>query len=313
MLNILLIFLHLLFFPKHEESKGIILKEIAIAGKNKNEIIMNAQKISFSKNGLIYLTDKIFCRVNIYDKNLKLKSTFGKRGKSLGEFKAPSQITINENYVVVSDFASSRVQVFNSNMKPLYVFYTEGPIFDMSFDRNGFLIIGAYTGKKDRTLFKYDIKGKINAVIKLKNTFGDPFKDVYKFTILPNGYIAVTYLVQNIIEILDSNYKSIKIIVIDKLPSHPKYIKISNRLSIPENNLIQSITSDFKSRIYILASHYIKNPKREIFIYNFEGKFLSSFILPNSTDEIFIDNNMNFYTIENRRTLLKKYKLSLKL
>lgn len=308
MLNTLLLSLILLISPTEKKNANPILKEIAVAGADAKEIIMNAQKISFSKSGSIYLTDKIYCRLNIYDKNLNQISSIGKKGKSLGEFKAPSQITTNEKYVVVSDFASSRVQVFNSNNKPLYIFYTDGPIFDMAFDRNGFLLIGVYTGQKDKTLYKYNINGQINSVINLKNTFGDPFKDIYKFTVLTNGYLAVTYLVQNVIEILDKDYKYVRTIVIDKLPLQPEYKNIRNGLSVPIDNLIQSVASDSKSRIYVLASHYVKNPKQEIYIYNTEGKFLESILLPFPADEIFIDSNSNLYSIEKNRTIFKKYK-----
>lgn len=285
------------------------IEQIGVTGSTSEETILNAQKITFLNNGKIYLTDKIYCRVNVYNKNLKQISTYGKKGKQLGEFKAPSQITCNNKYIVISDFASSRVQVFDYNYKVLNQFFTEGPIFDLSFDKNGYLLVGVYTGKKEKALFKYSTKGEKVENISLKNTYGDPFKDIFKFTILPNGFVAITYFVQNVIEILDANYKYAKTIAIEKLPVHPEYKTLGKGLSVPIENLIQSIASDSKSRIFVLAAHYVKMPKQEVYVYSLEGKLLKTILLPAPTDEIFIDKENYFYTIEKNRTILKKYKI----
>lgn len=285
------------------------IKEINATGVNPNEIILNAQRIAFATDGKILLTDKLFCRVNIYDKNLKLVSKIGKKGKGLGEFKAPSQIVCNDKYMVVSDFASSRVQVFNRSNNTISTFYTDGPIFNMIFGKDNNLLIGVYTGKKDRALFNYSILGKKQGIVQLKNCFGDPFKDIFKMVLLSNGYLAITYLVQNVVEILDENFKFYNSIRIKSLPIQPEYQIIKSGLKIPTDNIIQGIATDSKARIFILAANYVKMPKQEVFVYDFKGHYLKNFVLPNQCDEIFFDKDNNLYTIENNRTYLKKYKI----
>jgi len=85
----------LFIVPTEKKNKNVEIEQIAVTGIHKNEIIMNAQKIAFEKKGNIYLTDKVYCRLNVYDKNLKHVFSFGKKGKGNGEFKAPSQVTVN--------------------------------------------------------------------------------------------------------------------------------------------------------------------------------------------------------------------------
>ncbi|GAB4128050.1 MAG: hypothetical protein Fur0015_01770 [Ignavibacteriales bacterium] len=292
------------------DNSAQLLKELAVTGKNSEEIILNAEDITLSKEGLVYLTDKNSYKINIYNSDLKLLTSFGKRGKSLGEFKGPSQIAVCNDYIAVSDFISSRVQIFNKKFKPLHIFFAEGPILDLAFDNNGTLIIGAYTGQKDRCLFNYKIDGELISVIKLKKTKGDPFMDIFKFTITRDGYIAIVYLVQNIIEVLDQKHKFVRNIIIDKLPSKPKYKRLNDNFSFPIDNLVQSIASDSKSRIYILAN-LVTKPKKEVFIYSLDGIYNGSLNLLSETYELFLKNDSYLYAIEDNRTTLKKYQLKI--
>lgn len=298
-LFIILAILLFAFIPSKNTFKEV--KEIGHDGK---VILFNALEVSkLSANHLI-IADKAGYRLMICDTSLKFQKYYGRKGKTLGEFNGPSQMATNKSIIVISDFASSRIQVFTKELKPIKEFYAEGPVFDMAFSKSGNLLVGAYTGGEN-TLYKYDLEFKKYKTIKLKNLKGDMFNDIYKINILENGIIAVAYLTQNIIELLDSDGRFIKTIIIKDLQSKPNYL-IEKGLKIPEGLIIGSITSDSLSNIWVLVGNYSIAPKQEIFIYSSEGKLLHKTIFPNKIEDIFIDKK-SIYTIESNRTIIKKY------
>jgi len=285
------------------------LEYIASIGDTPESIILSGQEITQLPNHGLLLSDKVQCKVFIYDNDMKLINSFGRKGNKLGEFKAPSQLAVNENFIVVADFASSRVQVFNKNFEPYDMFFTEGPIFDMVFDRKGYLLIGVYTGNKNKVFFRYKIDGELVGFIKLKNTSGDQFKDIFRLAILENNFIILGYFIQNLIEIYNEDYEYVKTIEIAKLPKEPDYTKLSIGLEVPEANLIKSITSDMNNNIYILADKYVKNPHQTVLVLDLNGKCIREIILPQPASEIFIDNKGFLYVLESERTILKKYRM----
>lgn len=285
------------------------LENIASTGDTQESLILSGQEITQFHNHRLLLSDKVQCKVFIYENDLRLIDSFGKKGNKLGEFKSPSQLAVNENFIVVADFASSRVQVFNMNFEPYDMFFTKGPIFDMVIDRKGYLLIGVYTGDKDKVLFRYKIDGELVGFIKLRNTSGDQFKDIFRLAILENNYIVVSYFIQNLIEIYDEDYKYVKTIEIAKLPKEPNYTKLSIGLEVPEANLIKSITSDINNNIYVLADKYVQNPHQTVLVLDLNGKCIGEIILPQPASEIFIDNKGFLYVLESERTILKKYRM----
>lgn len=288
-------------------ANDINFREIHKVSDNKSDFFFEANDLGFLNDEKLLITDKDGFRVSICDSSLKLIKHFGERGKTIGKFKAPSQIAVNEKFIAISDFASTRIQLFNHEFTPIKELYAEAPISDIAFDSRGNLLIGTYTGN-DNSLFKYTQPFKNYTIIKLKNLKGDMFKDIYKIKVLPEGKIAVMYLIQNKIELLDDDGKYLRTIIIGDIQKEPYYKKSKNNIKLPQGIILSSITCDEVSNIWILAGHYSVAPKREVFIYTKEGKKISKVVLPYEAQEIYYRNNF-LYSIEEQGTVLRKYKI----
>lgn len=279
-------------------------RKIHELGNNGNVILFNVQDFCKLDKEKLILTDKSGFRLVVCDTTLTVLRYFGERGNKVGKFKGPSQIAINEKYIVVSDFTSSRIQLFNKELKPIKEFYTDGPVFDLAFDKSGNLLVGAYTGSKN-TLLKYNSSYNTYKIIALKNLKGDMFNDIYKINVLPDGKFVIAYLTQNKLEIHEADGKYLNTITINDLQAQPNYL-VEKNIKIPEGIIIGSITSDSSSNIWVLAGHYSIAPKQEVFIYSLEGKLLRKILLPRQVEDFFIDGKF-MYTIESNRTLITKY------
>lgn len=280
-------------------------REVYKIGDKSPIFIYDAHDICITPSRELLISDKVGYRLLICDSTLKLKNYFGKKGKTLGSFKGPSQIAVNDNYIAVNDFASSRIQIFTAALVPIKEIYADGPVFDIAFDNKGGLLVGAYIVSENK-LSMYQPPFEYSKTYKVKKIDGDMFKDIFKINILNNGNIILAYQVQNKIEILDSNGKYLSSFKIKDIQDKPNYKKLDDGLQLPTGILLGDLGSDSQSRIWVLAGHYSVAPKKEIFILSSEGILLKKVQLPNEAQKILIDRNY-LYTIEDGGKIVKKY------
>jgi hypothetical protein len=289
------------------------LNELLTIGINANNLISEAIDLEEISEGILFVSDKLEYCVKKFDSDGKLVDKFGKRGTDKGEFKAPGKLTASKEFIAVADFASFRVQIFSKNFNYANSLYTEGVIFDINFDFEGYLWVRAYTSKKNKTLFKYDIKGKLLKIIPLKYSTGDEFNDIFNFTISESGDIIVAYLFLNKIEVWKTTGEFMHEFDIQDLPKKPKYEKMPMGLfsskNVPKGIMIGSISMNKKGAIYILCGHYTKNPFRDVYISDLSGKIINNILLPRASSQIYINKKDEVYTIENKKTIIRKYNI----
>jgi DNA-binding beta-propeller fold protein YncE len=83
--------------------------------------------IFVSRDGQIYIVDSLNFRVQIFDQNGKLVSSFGKLGDALGDFSKPKGIAVDsENHIYVVDSQFDNMQIFDKAGKLLLVVGSTG-------------------------------------------------------------------------------------------------------------------------------------------------------------------------------------------
>ena len=292
----------------------IILQQVEVFGDKLGVWLLNVQGLAFLPDGALVLSDKLDYKIKKFDKRGKLISQIGKRGKGKAEFRGPGPIDSYDGTIAVADFASPRIQIFSSDLQYRSTFYAPGPVFDLSFDGNGNLWVGAYTGDRHRLLFKSDESGKILETISLHNSTGDMFDDIFSFVISASGKIVLAYMVQNKIEVWDTRGAFQQEFSVSGLPARPKEKVLSEgffskELRVPDGNIFWRVTVDNKGNIFLLAADYTIHPEQDVYVLTSTGKHITRFTLPAPSSYIWIDRGGYLYTIENNRTLVKKYKL----
>jgi DNA-binding beta-propeller fold protein YncE len=76
--------------------------------------------VAVGPDGLVYVTDTMNCRVEVFDPDLKYLRSFGSLGTSPGQFRRPKGIAVDaENVVYVVDSDFNNFQLFTSTGQPL--------------------------------------------------------------------------------------------------------------------------------------------------------------------------------------------------
>ena len=84
-------------------------------------------QIVVGKEGLIYVTDSLNFRVQIFDRYGNFLSSFGKIGDTMGYFSKPKGIAVDsEGHIYVSDSQFDNIQIFDRDGKLLLVFGGSG-------------------------------------------------------------------------------------------------------------------------------------------------------------------------------------------
>ncbi len=119
--------------------------------------------ITIDSDNSTYIVDSGNSQVKKFDKNYNLLLSWGDAGSSMGQFKNPSGIFVDEKYVYVVDTGNSRINMYNKTGGFVYSWGTYGenpgmfhiPV-SINSNQNGELFVGD-AEKKSIQLF--DIKG----------------------------------------------------------------------------------------------------------------------------------------------------------
>ncbi len=295
-------------------ASGFIGEEIQVTsettfGDSKDVWLLGIEGLTPLHDGGVIVSDKLAYQIKKFDRSGKLVWSFGKRGAGNGEFKGPGPIDFFNGKIAVADFSSHRVQLFSEDMKFISSFMAAGPVFDLHFDVQGNIWVGAYTGKENSGLFKYGQNGKMISSTPLRCASGDPFDNLFSFAIQPSGRIVVVYMVQNKIEIWDTSGRFEKQFQVSGFPPRPNYKSLNNGMRVPDGNIFRKTAVDRRGNIYLLTEQFTDNPLRDVQVLDPEGKYVTTFTLPAKTHLIFVDGSNNMFTIESKRTLVRKYKI----
>ena len=161
-INLILI-LFLAFFP----GKSYSLE--CINSKSLPDISTEANQpsdLSLGPNGYVYLVDGVNNRVIVFDRQGRVKITFGQEGTGQGEFEHPLGIDISKDGLVyIADSGNHRIQVFDSNGNFLRLFHVKSGPQEKPSDPVDVLVLDfkdyVYVSDNDNHKIKvYDTKGK---------------------------------------------------------------------------------------------------------------------------------------------------------
>jgi len=287
---------------------------VSTIGAADNSWLLNAQGMTRLDDGTLLVSDKLAYTVKRFNRNGRMIGEYGKRGKEAGEFRAPGPLDAFHDTVAVADYASPRIQLFSTQFTHFMTFYAPGPVFDLAFDHNGALWVGAATGRAGKSLFQYDGYGRLKQSVALKYSRGDEFDDIFSLVITPSNDIVVSYIVLNKIEIwnVEGQFKSeCEVPGVIRRPPRRNIARgiFAKPFEVPEGNISWGIAVDPGGNLYVLSAEYSEHQNRDVVVFDPAGKYRTRFCLPFPASNIWIDPQGYLYTAENHRTILRQYRL----
>lgn len=300
------------------QGNDITLKQLLEIGNNKETILLKVTSVDESLDGYIFVVDEQAYAIKKFDHKGRLVGEYNKINAGDYKFKKrPYLIDVSNEFVAVAEFNSPRVLIFSKDLVYKKTIYAKGFIFSIDFDHMGNLWVGAIQIDKKVYLYQYDLNNRLLKTIRLKNSdIGKfEFEGLFNFRVSKNGKIIVAHSFVNKIEVWDTNGKFLNEFKVpnvrDLAEKRVVRINIFSKEEYPKGIVLGGVTLGQDDKIYILSGDYSNMPFKKVYIFNVKGNYLDSLILPSRVSKILLNSKNELLTIENKQTLIRKYKLEI--
>jgi hypothetical protein len=288
------------------------VKSFALVG---GEQFLGVFGVSQDSRGNLLVADKLKYRVCLVGKGGRLLKSVGGRGEGPGQFLGPGPIDASGEIVAVADFASSRVTVYDRELRFRSTLKAPGPVSDLHFDSQGRLWLAIFTGDPARVLVRCDLSGRVGSAIPLKHTHGDPFGDIITFAFTPRDELVVAYYLSNRVEVWDTNGFCVREFGVPTLPEEPRYSELEpsilqRGIRFPEGEIFRDVAVDRSGRIFLLTGDYSEHPDRDVIILDSLGHYSSTMTLPYAASLMTFSKGRTAYFVDRNRLLIRKYRMS---
>ena len=299
-----LFFLIFTFSPA--KSLRISLKEEMTLGRLDDDLIYMWVGIAVDESGHIYLTDTLDYSLKKFSPTGRLVKKAGGRGQGPGEFMAPREVQIYQDFVLVTDQNIRGIQVFDRDLNFIKKIPFSHLILDMRVCGPQSIalipIIGAGAGR----LKIIDFEGQ-----EIDEFFYEKTKkmmlDFASISSDREGYIYLVFTFQDRIE--KYNLKGEKLWTNRLLKVKSVSREKINRFEVPTRVVYKDVTLDPASRVFVLGGHYSRHQSRDVYVLDAQGRHLTTFTLPEESHAIYIDQQGFLYSRGNDGVSLRKFKI----
>jgi len=280
-------------------------------GPDTGAIFLQIEGIAGWGDGSCVVSDRLAGCVALIDPSGKLITEAATR--TADHPSGPACIDSHDTLVAVADFASTRVQLFSRQLRPLAEFYGEGAVVDLCFGGDGTLWLSAHThGAK--TLLHYDIMGKLLGRVTPEALSGESFSDLFFCAPGSNGTVWLAYCVRNLIEQYDSSGTFLRSLSIPGLPAEPPTRSIRGglfgpTLYLPEGPLIRSIAADGDGSLLVLGGNYGEHPGRDLYRIARCGGEIARCTLARPAAHITANGDEFLFTVDESKSQIALYRL----
>lgn len=299
------------FFTEGSSVKGIVLKEVLSIGSAEDDLLYQWAGVATDLKGNIYVTDSIDCSIKKFSKEGILLKKAGRKGRGPGEFETVRLIKYFNKAIYVIDQFIPGISIFDEELNfkgkiPIMV-----PVADMKVIDEDSIAISTLSIEKSFYILIFDRKGKIKRKIEYfksddvkKNMLG-----MIKFETDERENFYIVYSFQDKVEKLDRNGK--KLWSLSLFNNKKVKMKKPERgfFELPQEVVYKDIEIDREGNIFVLGGSFSKNNSRDVHVIDQNGKYLTTFTLPDTSHCIHIDHESNIFSRANMGITLKKYKL----
>ena len=296
-------------------NRSVHLREIYQLGEKEHQAFVQVGEVAADSKGSVFVTDRFQYSIKKFNSRGVFQKEFGKRGKKTGEFRAvPYNIDCMHDTVAVVEVGTERVQFFSDDLQPIGEMTTAGPVADMAYNNSGciFASVIPLSGRKEDVVMLYDKRGKIVSKVPLSDVTGQPAMDMILLCTDLKDRLIVAYQYRNRIEIYSENIQMIHQFSVSGLPKQAgvNTMYVEKLGALPEGKLILDLSTDSAGHIFILGGDYSTHPNQDVYVYDYDGNPLTTFILPEQSGILYIDKQGFLYTREKHRRVIKKYAIT---
>lgn len=290
-----------------DENRTWHLEEVLSIGSLDNEMLFQWVGIGVDYERNIYVTDAMDYSLKKFNPEGHLVKKTGRQGQGPGEFLAPRYIDIAREKIYVSDQFNPKIQVFNTELDFLHSIPIPIPVADFSVLSGEKIAVASLSAAKVGSIHIFSPKGKPEREIQYSDEKLALMMDMVNFEFGTQGRLHIVYNYQDKIVKLDPAGKELwtrKILGVKKVRKE----KIASFV-LPSKLIYKDIALDSSGNIFILGGSFSRNPSRDVYVLNPEGKLLTTLTLPDTSHCIHIDSEGYLYCRANEGVTLKKFRL----
>lgn len=294
-------------------------------GNNDQFFFNELRDISFRKDHF-YLADWKDFTVYKFKNNGEFVSTTGRQGNGPGEFSdGPKKLGwINDTLLVVDGMGNQIIHYFTEELKYIKSkTLLETPKEVIIKDEVKIIATSNYDSGK--LLCKLNKKLLVNNTIELKNLSTYPPENQFNLTIDEQNNIIVQYPYRNIVQIYNKNGNFSNEITVDNVKRKSEFKELEGLLGKLKkkmgsktalvyasfsDDLVLSRAFGFRNKLFIQGGRYKKDKWKTIFVYSYEGEYLSELQIPEKDKFAGIDLAGNIFTYDEDRMVLRKINYS---
>jgi len=288
------------------KSLRITLKEEMTLGRLDDDLIYMWVGIAVDETGHIYLTDTLDYSLKKFSPSGQLVKKAGGRGQGPGEFMAPREIQLFQDYVLVTDQNIRGIQVFDRDLNFVKRIPFSNLILDMRVCGAQTIALIPIVGVGAGRLRMINFEGK-----EIREFFYEKTKkmmlDFASIASDEKGYIYLVFTFQDRIEKYNLQGERLWTCRLLKVKSVSRE-KI-NRFEVPTRVVYKDITVDPAGRVFVLGGHYSRHQSRDVYVLDSQGHHLATFTLPEESHAIYIDHQGYLYSRGNDGVSLRKFKI----
>jgi len=290
-----------------KEIKKITLEEVLSIGDIEDDCLFQWVGVSVDSQGYIYVTDSMDYSVKKFDSKGRLIKKTGGKGQAPGEFLGIRDVESSEEFLYVTDQFLPGIQVFNNNLEYVRRIPLSTPVAELKVLSDQRIAISTlFPGEKPRIIILNEEGDVIREIVYSKKIL--PFMmDLVSFDIDSHGHIYIAFnFIDRIMKLDEKGGEVWSRSLLKK--RKVKKEKISSYL-VPTELVYKDISLDGEGNLFVLGGHLSKNRSRDVYVLSSEGKYLTSFSLPEQSHCLHVDRENFLYSRANDGITLKKFKM----
>jgi len=303
------VFFFFTFLGRGEDTLKISLEEVLSIGSLSDDTLFQWAGVAVDREGFIYVSDALDYSLKKFDTSGELVGKVGRKGEGPGEFTAPRQLDVSDDYVYVTDQYQPVIKVFDLDLHYRFTVRLRVPVGEMKALGHGKLAVVSVFPGENSSVSVYDHEGrKVGSVVYSEDS--ESFMmDMVSFEMDAGHNLYLAYNFADRIEKLDpqgTRLWSRKLLKIRKV----KWKKFASE-KVPIEIVYKDVALGPSGNLYVLGGVFSQHPSRDVYVLSPEGEYLAMFTLPHASHCLYIDREGFLYSRANEGVTLKKYRMNL--
>jgi len=304
-----ILFLDLIGIARVQELEvPVRIKEVLSIGSLEDDTLFQWVGITTDETDFIYLTDALDYSLKKFDVDGRMTVKQGRKGQGPGEFLAPRLLQYHKGLLYVTDQSRPGIQLFDRDLKYRGRIPVLFPIssFDV-LDKKRIAVVRLEM-KTGCRITIIDDKGEEQRSFGFQTKESPFLLDLVDLVSDGKGGFFLVYIFRDRILHVDKDGTALwerSLLGVKKVKQ-----KKMSEITLPTEVVFKDIAIDSRGRIYILGGHFSINQSRDVYVLDGEkGHLLTTFVLPDTSHCIHLDDKDYLYSRANDGVTLKKYEL----